>query len=85
MIFPLTIKVEEAAGKIELSNENRLICPMSITKTQGDGQVVLHAADEHVDLMEQIRTQMRDVIYCKRCIGGITMLIITKNGKMRFY
>ena len=50
--FPLEIKVEEAEGKIMLRDENRLICTVTATKTGGKGQVVVHLADEQIDLIE---------------------------------
>ena len=43
-----------------MRDENRLICTMTATKIGGKGQVVVHLADEQIDLMEQFRSRMQD-------------------------
>ena len=57
--LPLNVKVEEN-GEISLSDENRVICTMSATKTEGEGQIVIHLGDRQIDLMEQARERMRE-------------------------
>ena len=56
--LPLNVNVEEDG--ISLSDENRVICTMSVTKTEGEGQIVIDLGDKQIDLMEQARERMRE-------------------------
>ena len=57
--LPLTVAVEDDS-KISLSDENRVICTITATKTEGEGNIVLHLGDQQIDIMEQFRSQMRE-------------------------
>ena len=57
--LPLIIEVEEN-NKISLSSENHVICTVTFEKIEGESQIVVHAGDEQIDLMEQFRSRMRE-------------------------
>ena len=57
--LPLTVAVKDDS-KISLSDENRVICTITATKTEAEGNIVLHLGEQQIDLMEQFRTQMRE-------------------------
>ncbi|MDE0325628.1 MAG: hypothetical protein OXN27_17070 [Candidatus Poribacteria bacterium] len=56
--LPLNVTVEE--DSISLSDEDRVICTISATKTEGEGHIVIHLEDQQIDLMEQARERMRE-------------------------
>ena len=56
--LPLNIKVDDDG--ISLSDENSIICTISVIKTEEKGKIMIHLKEKQIDLIEQCKNRMTE-------------------------